>query len=84
MLASRKSRKSNHSRLNPVADLDLDILHIVLLEGLARDAGVLLAQFQADDLAVFAHGVRPVQAREADIHTDLEDLLRQFPRLVCQ
>lgn len=72
VLAERNGAR-DASRFNTIANLDLRILDAMLLKGLARDVGVLLAQLQADDLAVFAHGVRPGQAGEADVDTELED-----------
>lgn len=49
-------------RFNAIADFDLDVLHVMVLERFARDAGVLLAQLQADNRAIFAYSVRPCQA----------------------
>lgn len=60
-------------RFDTVADFDLHILHVVVLKGLARDAGVLLAQLQANDRTVFAYGVRPGQAGEADVDAELKN-----------
>ncbi|ROV96445.1 hypothetical protein VSDG_05423 [Cytospora chrysosperma] len=62
----------DNSRFHGITDLDLDILHAVVREGPPGDAGVLVAQLQADDLAVLPDGVRPDHSREANVDTQLK------------
>lgn len=74
-MGTARGHKWLHVRFYCVADLDVDVLDTVILEGLARDASVLLAELQPDHLPVLAHGMGPGHGAEAYIDSDLKNYI---------
>lgn len=61
------------SRLERIADNNLDIAHACFLKRLARQLGIVLGKLQARDRPLRADGMRPDERRVPDVDADLED-----------
>lgn len=64
-----------HVRFHGITQLDVDVLHAVVLEGLARDAGVLFTEFKPDDLTVLADRMGPDHGAETDVHSEFKNYI---------
>lgn len=69
----KECNRVQNLRLKSVSDNNLNVLYTILLEGSTGLIGILLRILETSHEAVRAGSMCPAQARETNVHTDLEN-----------